>query len=365
MFRFGTGRRTVSDDFSFPPLEDPVTIDWHWPVPPYPWPHAAAERSGAQPCRIETRFGATVEGELVRIDPTGGTLVFRTGGEGPSVTLPFARVRRLTLTVPLKPLPRFAGSPPEKLPAAAHERDYRFVDDGKAQPMAGRTAGHVERPEGMFLFEPHDDGQALVRIFVPRSAYQRCEFGSSLEEAASKHWCATREQLLEAIACQQRAPVLPIGRAILQLGLATPQQIERALAEKPADVPLGKFMVQRGEITKHDLQTALAHKMGYPLVDLTRFPIDPQAATKLPLRNALECRALPLMTDGARLIVAVDRPARMDKLRTLYGVAQMQIVPVLASRNHIMNALQDMANDVWADFGARPAFVDTSVDTNL
>ena len=30
-----------------------------------------------------------------------------------------------------------------------------------------------------------------------------------------------------------------------------------------------------------DLQTALAHKMGYPLVDLTRFPIDVLAARKL------------------------------------------------------------------------------------
>ena len=35
---------------------------------------------------------------------------------------------------------------------------------------------------------------------------------------------------------------------------------------------------------------------------------------KLPLRMALEARAVPLMVDGQRLIVAVDRPSRADKL---------------------------------------------------
>ena len=39
---------------------------------------------------------------MLGFDPSAGTLVFRTTGSGPVVTLPFSRFSRLTLTVPLQ-----------------------------------------------------------------------------------------------------------------------------------------------------------------------------------------------------------------------------------------------------------------------
>jgi hypothetical protein len=102
-------------------------------------------------------------------------------------------------------------------------------------------------------------------------------------------------------------------------------------------------------ISPSDLATALAHKMGYPLVDLTRFPIDHDAARRLPLRLAMQCRALPLMIDGKRFIVAVDRPSRVEKFRTLQVFTGMKIVPVLTSKAQIMVALGELAQrDVWS-----------------
>jgi hypothetical protein len=346
----------MSAEIAFPVLEDPASVEWHWPVPPFAWRDVAAEHDGAQPCSIETRFGSHVDGELLRFDPGAAGLVFRSRAGAPGVALSFARMRRLVLTTPLKPSPRFAGAPPERVPAAAQEREYRlFTDDER--PQVGRTAGHVEHDEGLYLFTPQDDERSLLRVFVPRCAYTRCEFGPSAEELAAEHWCATPSQLLDALERQQRAPVLRIGQALLQLGRVTPLQLERALAGKPPDVPLGEMLVACGILSSADLQTAIAHKMGYPLVDLTRFPVDPHAARRIPLRQALECRALPLMVDGQRLVVAVDRPSRTNKLHTLQSLAQHTLVPVLASRNHIMTALQALAQDIWADnVHGRPAF---------
>ena len=107
-----------------------------------------------------------------------------------------------------------------------------------------------------------------------------------------------------------------------------------------------------GIVSRPDLQTALAHKMGYPMVDLTRFPIDPKAAAKLPQRVALGYRALPLMLDGARLIIAVDKPARVVKLGGLHAFAQLTLVPVLASRLQITLAHERLSQDIWSEQGS-------------
>jgi hypothetical protein len=110
---------------------------------------------------------------------------------------------------------------------------------------------------------------------------------------------------------------------------------------------LGETLVNAGLVSRADLQTALAHKMGFPLVDLERFPLDPQALALLPRRLAISHRVLPLMLDKERLIVAVDRPGRVLKLRQLDAYARMPIVPVLALKAQVLVALNRQSGDGW------------------
>jgi len=171
----------------------------------------------------------------------------------------------------------------------------------------------------------------------------------------------TPRELLEAIDRQRRMPVLPIGQSLLNLGLVTQEQLDHALAQ-PGDTPLGERLVASRVISPSDLHTAIAHKMGYPLVDLTRFPIDPVAAGKLPLRSAVKHRALPIMIDGNRLVVAVDRPSRVAELQPLYSVSMYTVVPVLASKNQILLALSGQSqHDTWsANVSMRAEFFSTT-----
>ena len=143
--------------------------------------------------------------------------------------------------------------------------------------------------------------------------------------------------------------MLPLGYSLRELGLLTEAQLYRALGGQPANVPLGEMLVAEGTIKRSDLQTALAHKMGYPLVDLTRFPVDPDAAAKLPHRMAVLYRAMPLMLDQGRLIVAVDKPSRANKLRELHALAGVNVVPVLAPRTQVIAALERLSKDVWTN----------------
>lgn len=334
---------------SFPRIDSAALDTWHWPMPPFDWRHQAAVGDSAHRCRIETRNGAAVEGDLLSIDPPARTLSFRTAAGGAAVQLPFARFSRLTLLEPLVPAARRAGVPIERVPAAAQERSYCLHLAQTGARLEGRTLGYVETEEALYLFPPADGDRSVLRVLVPRSAYARAEFGASAEETAAKEWVTTPEALLRALAEQATKPVRPIGQSLLALGLVTPEQLQQGLDAPPDGRPIGERLVAAGVLSPAALHTAVAHKMGYPFVDLDRFPIDPQAVARLPFKLAVKARALPLMTDGTRLIVAVDRPARIDKLQELRGHAQMQFVAALASKQRILAALSRFAkDDPWA-----------------
>lgn len=341
----------------FPTLITEEVEHRQWPTPPFEWRHRAAPPLGiAQPCRVEGPAGSALDGEMLGFDAGTRTLTFRSKADGPVVELPFSRLRRLTLTTPLQAATPAGGMPTERVPAAAQEREYRLQSEGTAPALTGRTAGRVERADGMYLFAPLDDDASLQRVFVPRSAYSRAEFGASAEEVAARMWIASPATLLEALDRQQRMPIKPLGHSLLALGLVTQAQLDRALAQKSRDVPLGEALVASGLVSRSDLQTALAHKMGYPLVDLARFPIDPKAAAKLPHRVASGFRMVPLLLTGQRLIVAVDKPARVIKLGAVHAIAGVTVVPVLASRLQIALAQQRVAGDVWAGHAAGERF---------
>jgi len=286
---------------------------------------------------------------MLGFDPSAKCVAFRFGGKGQLVEIPFSRFRRLTLTMPLQHAPTTPGAPIERVPAAAQEREYTLHTDDLAEPLTGRTAGFVETKDGLYLFAPVNEESAVQRLFVPCNAFTRREFGPSAEEVAARRWIASPADLLEALAQQQVKPVLPLGYSLRELGLLTEAQLYRALGGQPANMPLGEMLVAEGTIKRSDLQTALAHKMGYPLVDLTRFPVDPEAAAKLPHRMAVLYRAVPLMLDQERLIVAVDKPSRANKLRELHALAGVIVVPVLAPKTQVIAALERLSKDVWTN----------------
>lgn len=323
----------------FPPLTLEFFQAWQWPRPPFDWPELPLLGASVHRCRVETTRNVVVEADLLAIDPLAGQLTIRTFASDRSVELPLAQVRRLTLTESQRPT-MVAGATVPKLRTTLLQRDYvlRSPDPAHA-PLTGQTLGHIATDDGLYLFAAADEDRALLRVYVPRTAYSECEFGPTTQEIIAKRWINEPASLLEAIALQPSRPVLPLGQSLLELGLMTGEELQAALTDQRADVPLGKMLVARGVMTESDLQTALAHKMGYALVDLQRFPLDPLAARKLTLRQARECCSLPVMIDGDRLIVAVDRPGRIGVLRQVQAVSQMKVVAVLAPESHIRSAL--------------------------
>ena len=325
---------------SLPPLPVIETARWDWPRPPFPCSTNPSLGAGAaEPCVLEAVGGSRSEALLTGMDPECGFLTIR--AEGRSETVSFSRLRRLTLTRPLTLLHPTGSTAPQHV----EEREYRLKStEVGSPPMIGRTLGHVQAREGMYLFPPAEQRTGVQRVFVPRSAYSDHQFGPFADDVPGMREISDRRELLQAIERQRTLRMLPIGSSLLQLGLVTRAQLDQALKTQAGGLPLGETLVKSGAISPIDLERALAHKLGYPRVDLVHFPTDPVALKLLTLQTAIAMRVVPLMLDGEHLVVAVSKVARANKLRHLPATAKRRLVPVLAPKNRILEALTRMSD---------------------
>ncbi|PZP30477.1 MAG: pilus assembly protein PilB [Roseateles depolymerans] len=141
----------------------------------------------------------------------------------------------------------------------------------------------------------------------------------------------TAAQLMQAIEQQAKMPMVRIGEALLALELISKEQLEQALEQQREDrsVPLGELLVRRGIITRPQLQSALARKMGYPVVDVEKFEVEPDAVRKLPYSVAKRLGVLPLVLRDGRLVVAMEDPTRRDAIDEVEFISQLKVVPTL------------------------------------
>ena len=194
-------------DTPFPTLQLDAEPAWAWPQPPFARRDVLAPLGDAvEPCRIETpigRGGRRPAGSLRH--RRRRRCAFAVALAASRWRCPFARFSRLTLTTP-RPLmqrrPERAGR------ACAHRRAGARLPHraDRRGPTEWPHAGPCEcRHRGWFLFAPHDDGEALLRVFVPHAAVAAIGFDKSAEEQAAERWIATPAQLLAALEAQQRA----------------------------------------------------------------------------------------------------------------------------------------------------------------
>ncbi|MEJ6004125.1 ATPase, T2SS/T4P/T4SS family [Paucibacter sp. AS339] len=170
------------------------------------------------------------------------------------------------------------------------------------------------------------------------------------------------EQLVLAIEQQARMPMVRIGEALLALDLISQAQLDQALEMQRTDrsVPLGELLVRKGVITRQALQSALARKMGYPLVDVENFAIEPDAVAKLPYAVAKRLEVLPLLVRDGRLIVAMEDPTRRDALDEIEFISQLKVTPTLTKIGSLQfaipNAFERYGNEAVSRDMHQPSF---------
>jgi type II secretory ATPase GspE/PulE/Tfp pilus assembly ATPase PilB-like protein len=363
-------------DMSLPPLGAPPSpgLGYAWPAPDLPgYAPPGADITGDL-CEIEGLKGQRLVGRVSLFDPGREVLLLRAAGARTSAPVRFEQFRRLRMTVPLTAQVQAGSTLPAPVPVPVR---VKFKGGAEWQ---GQTCSHREMPYGLFLFEPATPGPGLHCAFLPRAAYDSAEVGHRLGETLVSESLATPEQIDAALAEQQamrqrklgdlllarqiitgdeltaaieqqaKMPMVRIGEALLALGFITQAQLDEALAQQKEDrsLPLGEVLVRQEAITRADLQTALSRKMGYPLVDVTQFVADAAALAKLPYALASRVPALPLTTHGGRLVVALEDPSNRAAIDEIEFAAQCKIMPVLARSG----TLQAVVEKVYEKIGA-------------
>jgi type II secretory ATPase GspE/PulE/Tfp pilus assembly ATPase PilB-like protein len=333
-----------------------------WPTPPYAaYPQPEVQRE-PEPCEILGLNNSRSNGQVLSISASERIARINVPPARNSMPLKFSQFRAIKLQRPLAVPPRDERDVGSILSVDQRPRSpFRIVFNG-GDELKGMTIGHHHDELGLFLFPPlSETDDSVRRVFVPREVLSSFEVGERLGELLMKdklvtpeqvnaaaveqtglrqrrvgdilveQQVVTAEQLMLAIEQQARMPMVRIGEALLALELVTPEQLELALVQQREDrsVPLGELLVRKGIISRAQLQSALARKMGYPIVDVDKFPIEPDAVRKLPYAVAKRLDVLPLVLRDGRLLVAMEDPTRRDALDEVEFITQLKVVPTL------------------------------------
>lgn len=366
-----------------PPVFDEANPNaFWWPTPPFAGYPQVQMSSGPLKGLLVGMNQKSTRTLLMHFDLRGGLITVQIArGQAPMVVR-FQQFRRLDVDEPVHPEVPQQSDPHAALLAHRPVSPFSvvYVDGVVAE---GKTIGHVEMEQGLFLFPPVDDQGTVSRVFIPKQAYKSFSVGervgeilvaqakvtpSEIHQAVAEQDqlrrrklgdvlvsqnIITPEQLLEAIDMQARLPVMRLGESLVALNMITEDQLREALQlqSKEQGVPLGELLVKKGLVTRENLQTALAHKMGYPLVDVTTFPVETAACKAVPHAMAERLEVLPLLLRDGRLVVAMEDPTRRAAISELEFSTQSKVVAALAKLGTVKPSLYQAYLHLGLDAG--------------
>ena len=144
---------------------------------------------------------------------------------------------------------------------------------------------------------------------------------------------------------QLRFSRLRIGDILKDMGLATEEQIQGALArQRETHQRLGQVLVEQGVVSHLDLTRALAARFGVEHIDLQSMQLDPAAANLIPERFMRRYGAVAVrFADEATLLVAITDPANVFALDDLRMMTGYEIVPAIAPEEDVLSAISRLS----------------------
>jgi len=350
-----------------------METSFEWPHPPYFAFAPGSEKGGPEACLVYLRNGSKLLGNLIRFSPEESSVVFQPTRKESNETIGLDQIKSIRLVRPLllRRDKQFLEERAQEVIEPAERQVYtvEFTDN---EIMTGDTVHYTIAGNGLFLFLPAED-EKIVRCFVPQQAMKNYQIGKPLgemlveEHLASKaeveaalerqhhlrvqrigdylaeNQIVSRDMLAKAIRHQETQPILKLGEALIQLKLLTPDQLEAALAKQRQNrkQPLGQILVEMGVIDERALNGALANKLGIPYVSLTKFNFDPNAIKLVNASIARKQTLMPLCMHDNALVVAFENPLNAPAMEELRFLAQMRIVPAMASREDILASISE------------------------
>jgi len=131
-----------------------------------------------------------------------------------------------------------------------------------------------------------------------------------------------------------------IGEMLLKGNLLTADQLRNALeTQDRTKERIGTILVKAGFIKEEELLAFLGRQFSLPVVDLSKYEINPDVVRLLPEDMVQKHLALPINRVGAKMIVAVADPSNMAIVDGIGFKTGYSVELVLASERDITTAI--------------------------
>ena len=131
-----------------------------------------------------------------------------------------------------------------------------------------------------------------------------------------------------------------LGDILLEGGLVSPDQLTGAVEQQQRlGRSLGRVLVDLDILTEGQLVAALAQQIGLTFVDLSDYPVDGSAVTRVSDAVCRRHTALPIGYDDGKLVVAMADPANVFALDDIRSLTRMDLKPVVATKPDLLAAI--------------------------
>lgn len=131
-----------------------------------------------------------------------------------------------------------------------------------------------------------------------------------------------------------------IGDLLFETGLISEEQLQKGISEqRRTGKRIGEVLVEEGIVSEEDILGALEFQLGIPHMNLEQYNIDYNIASKVPESIARRYTVIGVGVEDNKLKVAMKDPLNMFALDDLKLSTKMDIIPILASENAILNLI--------------------------
>jgi len=316
---------------------------------------------GTTPARVTIGLidGHSVTGYLARFSPTMPdlNLVFSTTVDSCD---PFA-----TEHVVYVGFHRAEGQP--ALLAGSGKVEMKVHVAGHKTFLVHRSAGDTDDNLGFFA-TPSVSSSLFHEVFFFRHGVRLLEVNLPLGEMLVQEGKVNGEHLRQGLAEQQKNVRIPIGQiliknrmlneaqleqavelqkrrgmrmgeVLIETGLVTTEDIEKALSEQRQSGTrrIGQVLIDLKLMTEVDVSTTLAKKFELPFVDLEQRPINERAVAELPQEFIGKHKVLPIDSDTQSITIAIADPLDIDTIDLVRVYTKKKVSEVVVTESQLLS----------------------------
>jgi type IV pilus assembly protein PilB len=132
-----------------------------------------------------------------------------------------------------------------------------------------------------------------------------------------------------------------IGTLLVRAGVISESQLADALeVHRVTGAPLGRTLVDLGVATPEQALAALGSQIGIPYLDFGRRTPSPDAVALVPRELALRYTLMPVAIEGDRLLLAMADPQNVLALDDVRIMTGYDVKPAIATKGDILAAIE-------------------------